>query len=59
MRSKSHSLSIKPKQVDEVARDLRIYAGAVMDAAMAAKLLAAAAELDARQRSPSRAQVEE
>ncbi len=48
VRQESNSSPIGSKPVGDIARDLRAYASAVSDGPVAAKLLAAAAELDAR-----------
>jgi len=47
-----HQHYIPSKQPSEVARDLRTYASGVTDGTIAAKLLAAAAELDAGHTAP-------
>ncbi len=48
MHLDSNLSPVRSKQASEVARDLRNYAGGVSDGAIAAKLLAAAAEIDDR-----------
>ncbi len=59
MRRESHSLVTRPKRVGDIAHDLRIYASGIVDGAVAAKLFAAAAELDAREASRPRVDAEE
>jgi len=51
VRQETRSFSDGTRQVGDVARNLRIYANDVQDSAIAAKLLAAASELDAREQA--------
>ena len=58
VRQGLRSFSDKTRPINEVARNLRAYAGAILDDAIAAKLLAAAAEIDAREQAHHASRVE-